>query len=213
MEITDLSPIENKKRFDLYIDHQLKGDIGLGVVAKFNLYVGREIHEEELEDVFLEDAVIEITDKLAHLLTANLKPTAYARKKIREFLKKRGLNEDLNVKVEDIVLSRLIEYGFLNDEEYTRLFLISRIQNKPRSLFMIKQELRAKGIDQDVIEKVFSKETTSDRDLVVKLLMKKFKYKNPLDLKDKKLLSFLQRKGFSWDNIKQGIEKYNERFN
>lgn len=213
MEITDLSPIENKKRFDLYIDHQLKGDIGLGVVAKFNLYVGMEIREEDLEAVFLEDAVIEITDKLVRLLTANLKPTAYARKKVREFLKKKRLNEDLNVKVESIVLSRLIDYGFLNDEEYTRLFLTSRIQNKPRSLFMIKQELRTKGIDQNVIDKVIANETTTDIDLIVRLLEKKLKDRKPVDLKDKKLLSFLQRKGFSWDNIKQGIEKYNERFN
>ena len=208
MQITDLSPRDNTKQFDLYVDHKFLGVIGLGVVAKFNLYIDKEVDEDLLEDIFIEDLVIKFTDKLINILSHGLRPIFYAKQKLIAFFKDTTLSDEQRLVVEGRVLSKLAEYGYLDDRKYITEFVSSRIRNRPRSKFFIKQELLKKGLDGKDIDEVFSKMEINDLEIILKLLNKKYKG-DPIDSEDIKIIRFLKGKGFSWDIIKNGINKYN----
>jgi SOS response regulatory protein OraA/RecX len=82
------------------------------------------------------------------------------------------------------------------------MFVESRIKNKPRGKFVLVSELISKGVDKEIAKNVTDELIEDEYDILKKTYYKKYKdYK--LDLGDTKKLSYLQRKGFSYDLIKK----------
>lgn len=131
-------------------------------------------------------------------------------KEIRDNLVKKKASEEV---VERIIKS-LKENKFLSDEDFTKWFIDQRLRFRPKSLRIIKLELKQKGIPKDIIEDVFenlSKEVQqvdNDLDSAKKLVERKIeKYKNlPRQVVYQKLGAFLARRGFNWDVIKKSID-------
>src|SRR3989344_6604171 len=69
-------------------------------------------------------------------------------KEIRDKLKKKKASEET---INKIIL-RLKENNFINDEEFVRWWIEQRTNFKPRSLRLIKMELKQKGVSNDLIE-------------------------------------------------------------
>lgn len=110
-------------------------------------------------------------------------------------------------KVIDKVIYKLKEQKFLNDEEFAKWWIEQRQTHKPRAFWLVKSELKQKGID---INKIQIPETIIQADLeqAKKIVQKKIdKYKN-LSRKEiyQKLGSVLARKGFDWEIIKKSID-------
>ena len=51
------------------------------------------------------------------------------------------------------VVQELIEYKYLNDEEFTEAYINDRINFNPRGSFLIKKELREKGVAENIVNK------------------------------------------------------------
>ncbi len=125
-------------------------------------------------------------------------------KEVRDNLKK--------AKVPDSTIQaisvKLKEKNFLNDEEFAKWWIEQRTAFKPRSLRLIKMELRQKGIAQDLIKKmIYESGITNKDDLesAEKLIEKRLsRYKNSSkEEKIQKLGRFLASKGFDYDVIKK----------
>ena len=115
--------------------------------------------------------------------------------------------EDINIdwdKFFDEIVSKLREYKYIDDESFARSFVQSRMRNKPRGRSVLIGELMAKGVSKEIAETVCGEEIVDELELLKSTFEKKYRGKN-FDIKDSKMVSFLQRKGFSWDLI--------ERFN
>jgi len=90
---------------------------------------------------------------------------------------------------------------YINDELFATIWSQSRLKNKPVGRYRLNQELKIKGIDQEIIQKVVDKtyrdidELTLARNLINNKIASS-KLKNfPLD--PKKMYNFLLRRGFS----------------
>jgi regulatory protein len=110
------------------------------------------------------------------------------------------------------IIAKLKEKKFINDEEFSRQWVESRNRFKPRSLRLIKIELKQKGISDEILKKIGSNlEINLDSDLcqAKKLVEKKIeKVKNlPKQEIYQKLGRFLASKGFNWDTIKKAIDE------
>src|SRR3989344_5760888 len=70
-------------------------------------------------------------------------------------------------------LDIVIRNGLLNDDEFATWWVTARLNNKPKSIYVIKKELEQKGIADDIIEKVFNAQTTTDSDSARRVLQKK----------------------------------------
>ena len=124
-------------------------------------------------------------------------------KEIRDKLKKKKASEET---INKIIL-RLKENNFINDEEFVRWWIEQRTNFKPRSLRLIKMELKQKGIGQELIEEtiVHLPSTIDDLESAKKLIEKRLpRYKNlSREEKFQKIARFLSSKGFSYDIIKE----------
>lgn len=111
------------------------------------------------------------------------------------------------LEVIDKVIQKLKEKKFINDEEYARIFVENRLRFKPRSLRLIKMELKQKGIDLETINNL-QLTIGSDLESAKKLVEKRIgRFKNlPKQKVYEKLGRFLASKGFNWDTIKKAID-------
>lgn len=111
----------------------------------------------------------------------------------------------------DKVIQKLKEQKFINDEEFAKWWIESRTRFKPRSLRLIKIELKQKGIEQDLVDSLIDDLRLMNNDLeqAKKLVEKRIERVRNLPKQEiyQKLGSYLARRGFDWDTIKQSIDE------
>jgi len=124
-------------------------------------------------------------------------------KEIRDKLSGKKASEEIINKI----ISRLKKNNFLNDEEFAKWWIEQRTTFKPRSVRLIKIELKQKGIGQELIEERIDHLSSAIDDLgsAKKIIEKRLpRYKNlSRDEKFQKIARFLSSKGFSYDTIKE----------
>jgi regulatory protein len=127
-------------------------------------------------------------------------------KEIRDKLRTKQIGPQI---IEKIIF-KLKEKKFINDEEFARMWIENRNRFKPRSMRLIKLELKQKGISRDLIEKLVDN-SSEDDDLkqAKKLAEKKIDKFRKLSKQEiyQKLGRYLAAKGFSWDTIKKAIDE------
>ena len=65
---------------------------------------------------------------------------------------RRRVGRDFDQHVVEQVLASLKRYGYLDDAEFATQWRSSRDRRKPRGAFLIRRELRTKGIAEDLID-------------------------------------------------------------
>ena len=108
------------------------------------------------------------------------------------------------------VIAKLKEQKFLNDYEFAKQWIESRMRFRPRSQKMLAFELKQKGISKEIIEQIFNFQFSifNEKEQIQKLIEKKIeKYKGlPRQEVFQKLGGFLARRGFDYDTIKASID-------
>lgn len=129
---------------------------------------------------------------------------ARSTKEIKDYLLKKNFIEQTI----GAVIIKLNELKFLNDEEFGRQWIESRQKYKGKSKFILKSELRMKGLDNDIIEPLLN-EARDDFETAHIAFEKKKKTLSrftPEEFK-KKMSGFLQRKGYSWSIISKLLKE------
>jgi regulatory protein len=138
-------------------------------------------------------------------------------KEIKDYLFKKSLytkaSEEQKKEIESItnsIIEKLKEQRFLNDEEFARMWVQSRVRAKPRASRVIKRELQIKGIDKEKIEELFAgneNEIPSDFQMAFTLAQKRLKKYTNLPKQEffEKMGRFLASRGFTYDIIKEVI--------
>lgn len=107
------------------------------------------------------------------------------------------------------IINLLEKNNYLNDREFTLNWIRYRMENRPLGRRSLEYELREKGIDSEIIkeslDEVYSVEF-DEYEVAVKLAEKKissFKKGIEDNVIKRRLFSYLQRKGFSYDLIER----------
>lgn len=165
--------------------------------------MGKELSDQEIEKIISEDQTIRGKEYLLRLLSRRI----YSRYEILKKLKNKGYTENI---VSNLVLW-LENKNYINDELFTEMWAQFRLQNKPIGSYKLNQELRLKGIKQDIIKKIIDKtyneidELTVARNIIRDKIVSA-KIKN-IRIDPKKIYNFLLRRGFSGE-VSRNI--YNE---
>lgn len=104
------------------------------------------------------------------------------------------------------VIEILKDQGFLNDDEFIRSFINARNSLKPKSQRMLTLELRKSGVSIDDINRFFSTNAPDEGALALQALKQKMKAIRGIEDEKKrftKAVSFLQRRGFSFEIARQ----------
>ena len=155
--------------------------------------MGKELSDQEIEKIILEDKTVRGKEYLLRLLSRRI----YSRYEILRKLNNKGYPESI---ISNLVFW-LEDNNHINDELFAKMWAQFRLQNKPIGRYRLNQELRLKGIKQDIIQKVID-ETYNEMDeltLARNLIKEKIassEIKN-IRIDPKKIYNFLLRRGFS----------------
>lgn len=182
-------------RIDLELDGEPFGVIHENIVAEFLLFAGKELNRDDL--AALENRSMQL-DALA-FCHASIARRAQTRHELAGKLHDRGLAPD----VVDAALVRCEELGLLNDDNYARSYVTSRL-GRGHGPHRIRHDLARRGIAAPTIAVAIEAGTAAmSTEHACRVALEK-KYRN-LDLGDPvvagKASRFLQRRGFSYSDI------------
>lgn len=118
-----------------------------------------------------------------------------SRKQLEDKLRQKGCDDD----VARAVLDRLTEVGLVDDEAFARTLVRSRQETKGLARRALGQELRRKGIDEDLIDDALQDVAAEDeRERARELVTKRVRSMSGLDrqVQTRRLAGFLARKGY-----------------
>ncbi len=114
-------------------------------------------------------------------------------------LKAKLLKKIDNINIIDKVISLLLEYGYLNDFEFARLFIKDRLLNKKKGRVKIRYDLKKEGIEPEIIDELLNSiEDDTEFDTAMKLAQSKIRtIKQQEEIKMKsRIFRFLQSRGY-----------------
>lgn len=201
MEITDVAPLDKKRR-KVYIDGQYAFPLYLSELRKYNIETGATLEESVYDDI-CSLLMRRVRERILYLIADYDR----SEQNIRQKISMAGYRGSF---VDDAIDS-LKEYGYIDDLRFARYYAESMRDTKGRSAFAISRSLYEKGISRDVIDTVMGELDIDEEAQILKALSSRgYNEDNIRQIDDKerhKLISFLMRKGFSYDLISIYVRK------
>lgn len=141
-------------------------------------------------------------ERAVKLLAAKSRSVAELRERL---LQGKGTNEA----VVDTVISRLREYGYLDDERYAFSYASAKVKQRPVGRRRLERDLKFKQIENNVaaeaLELVYAE--TPEAELIDRAIEKRIRLRGrPKDRAEaKKLFDHLLRQGFSFDLVSEKV--------
>ncbi len=180
-------------------------------MSDLGIKIGNEYSEEELATLETESQFGKLyiraleyillrphsSREIRDYLWRKTRTTKYKSKKTGEIKGREGVSEDMVERV----FERLNERGHINDESFAHWWVENRNMRKGSSRRKLASELAGKGVSATTIESALASSGRSDSEEILKIIAKKrAKYDE-----EQKLIAYLARQGFSYDDIKQAL--------
>ncbi|MGA3291780.1 MAG: RecX family transcriptional regulator [Candidatus Microgenomates bacterium] len=199
--ITSIKQQKNKDRVNVYLDDKFGFGIDLDNFVLLHLKVNQELTEQEIEEIVKKAEFQKTLDKL--LRFAMVRPRS--EKEIRDYFRRKKVHESLHEKL----FEKLMHFELLDDDKFAEWWVEQRTNFKPKPKRILIQELRIKGIDKEIIDKVLGEEVV-DEEKIARDLIEKRAYKweglPPREARQK-ISQYLAGKGFNWDVIEKVVAK------
>lgn len=207
-EMRTVTGIEMQKRDSNRISIFLDGEFAFGlhqdVLLECGIARGDKLSEERIEAILALEQSRRAKEKALRLLSVRSR----SRKELADRLKQAKFSP---AAVES-ALGEMERLGFLDDSEFARAWGRNRTATRPEGAFMLRQELRHKGVTEEDIEKGLqaafqeSSEPEVARELAVR--RKKVLISLSEEKAKKRLQDFLLRRGFGWDLVSGIMEEW-----
>ena len=207
----------DSERVSIYIDGEFFCGISIDTLALENLYEGLEVDDNLLDKILKEDLGKRFLNRAAEYLSHTAKTEFQVRKYLMDLkFKKKNIwfKEDVQLDWENLfnqIIDSLKKYKYIDDEEFARLFVQSRLRIKPRGKSVLISELLSKGVNKEIAQRVCDEEIGNEMDVLRDTFKKKYKGER-FDIQNQKMVGYLLRKGFSWDLIEQFERNESEKY-
>lgn len=195
MRITALQPqATNPDRISVFVDDHFLLGVNTLLVLKMALRVGQEISAEQIEQLREEETLQQAVDRAYNYLS--FRPRS--REEVRRYLKRKETPPALI----DSVIERLERLDLVNDKQFASFWIETRENFSPRGSHALKNELRMKGVDRDVVDELVSDEQDEERAMLAGRKKAMSLVRLPaMDFATfrSRLGSFLQRRGFGYE--------------
>jgi regulatory protein len=194
----------DQQRVNVFIDNAFALGVSLNTVSRERLYVGKQLSEPEFER--LEQA--ERGDQALHVAMRFIETRPRSRTEIHERLRSKGFDEP---QIEH-ALTRLNELDLANDASFARFWVENRLACRPRGAGVLRDELRRKGVDRNVIDATLAelapRSDEHERALTLARAAAR-KYASAPDRYafQRRLGGYLQRRGFQLDLIRPIVDQ------
>ncbi len=196
MIITAIKQQERLKgRYSIYVDGKYAFSLSADVLLEEKIVIGVQVDERQLKAYQKLSA-----DDKAYGLTL-----AYAVRRMRseweltEYFQRKGYDETLS----QMLLERLSRLGLVDDVRFAEAWVRNRRQLKSVSKRRLLQELRQKHVAPEVIEQTLDDDEADEGAVLKELVARKRKQARYQD--NLKLMQYLARQGFGYDDIKSAL--------
>lgn len=211
MKITALSAqVKNPERINVFVDGKFCFGLDLAQVVDLGVKVGLEISAARLSELEKEGEFGKLY--LQALNYCLLRPRSV--RELRDYLWRKTLPSKYKTRQGNIkeragvsadlterVLAKLQSKNYVNDEKFAAWWVENRFRTKGVSARRLRQDLVSKGISHEVIERTLAESDRQDSDELAKIIAKKAKrYAD-----SQKLIAYLVRQGFDYDDVKQAV--------
>jgi len=213
MKITSISAqSRNPDRVNISVDGKYRFSLDVYQVADLGVRIGKEYSEGEL-------AELENESQFGKLYARTLEyclMRPHSAREVRDYLYRKTRATKYRTRAGDIkeragvsvnlterVFQRLLSKGYIDDEKFTRYWVENRHQRKGASRRKLIAELRAKGVDTAIIDAQLADSPRDEREELRKVIAKRAKRYDDVQ----KLIAYLARQGFSYDDIKAELDQ------
>jgi len=208
MKVTSISiQARDKNRVNVSVDGKYRFSLDVFQLSDLGIRVGNEYTDEELVALEQESQFGKVYGRALEYCL--MRP--HSAKEVRDYLYRKTrptrtktgeMRDGVSPEVTKRVFDRLVEKNYINDENFARYWVENRSLLKGASKRKLTAELRTKGVEQSIIEQLLNESERTDEDELQKVIAKKrSKYPD-----DQKLMAYLARQGFSYDDIKSALE-------
>ncbi len=225
-EVTDIKQaVKDQNRANIFVNGKFEFSLDLAQVVEFKIKVGKKISQDELGKfrsasqfgilyqrtlewvLSRPHSIFETRDylkrKRAKRISENKVAVSNRERSKEDRIKYKLRTKELPIFSDeeiDMVIKRLSEHGFLDDEKFAKYYVENRNVKKGISQRKLEQELRQKGLDSDIIELALSSSSRTSDDEMQKIIdRKRNKYT------DEKLIAYLVRQGFEYQRAKAAV--------
>jgi regulatory protein len=202
MKITALEPqANNAERINLFVDGRFLLGVNATVVLQMGLEQEQELSPAQLEQLRSEEALQQAVERAYNYLSYRQR----SREEVRRYLRRKQTAPEII----DAALERLDRLELVNDHEFASFWAENREQYSPRGARAIKNELRMKGVNREVVDELISDE--KDEEFALRAGRKKalsLLHNPSMDYMTfrTRLGSFLQRRGFNYEVVARTVK-------
>ena len=190
----------DKGRVNVFLDDEYAFPISLD--AALELKKGQELTDAEIDALKNADAYSKAYNAALHFLSFRQRSQFEVEKRLKE--------KEYSEEVIAATVVRLLDKGYLNDEEFARMWLADRNRFKPRAARALSFELRQKGIASEIIDMVLldlDEEAAGWKAIQPKL--ERWRTLDEAEFK-KKATGFLGRRGFGYHIVRGVLDRVKE---
>lgn len=185
---------EKKSLTAVFVDGELWDRLDSEVLAQDSIKVGMPVDENFLTELKFESDYKRAKDRALYLISFR----DYSEEELKDKLKK-----DYGEAAAEKAVAKMRDLGLVNDlnfaQKYARELLLNKHFSKRRAEF----ELLQKGIDKDTVCDILSELEYDALEQIGILVDKKYRLAYFDEKVKKRAVTFLQRYGYSWDDIKR----------
>lgn len=210
--VTDIKEaVRDRNRVNIYINDKFLCSLDIAQVVDLHIKIGCELTADELDEL---KRASDFGKFYARALEyALMRPRST--KEMQDYLKRKTIDRKVRVKnrktgeystqvkkgydasLVPLVLKRLDERGYLDDQRFAITWVENRNVSKGTSIKKLRLELQQKGISQSIIDNVLAESGRDEQTELRKIIARKAK-KYP---DEQKLIQYLLRQGFNYSDI------------
>jgi regulatory protein len=190
--------VRNSVRVSVYVDEKYAFSLNHAQLLEQKLHIGLEVDSARLSELKKASDFGKLHDRILNYITIR----ARSRREVVDYCRRKKY-DPVDCKA---IIEKMAARGYINDEAFAKAWIESRRLTKTPSARKLKLELKQKGITDDIINQTMQASGYDERAALAALIAKKrclFRFKDD----DQKLMQYLARQGFGFDDIRQALEK------
>ena len=189
-------------RIAVFIDDEFAFPLSVGVIERTGLGIGDRITQADRMRLIGEEECARALGRAGRLLAYRPRSESEIRRRLRE--------AGFAAETIDATVGRLRKSGMIDDQAFARYWVENRAQFQPRGARLVEAELRAKGVEREVVrEAIEETETPSAEDQAYRVAVKAAGRLagQPQDVFRRRISAFLGRRGFDYGVISTVVKR------
>ncbi|MDB5185065.1 MAG: regulatory protein RecX [Candidatus Saccharibacteria bacterium] len=196
MKITSITQqVKTAGRYSVFVEGKYSFSLSEAVLVSSQIASGQELDAAQLSAY----KKLSADDKLYSRALRYAAMRSHSEWEVRFYLQRKEAPPDFI----DEALRKLRDLGLVDDFKYAQNFVHDRRLLKPTSKRKLLMELRKKRVTHEAIEAALAEDEGTDSSALIEVIARKRRQSKYQD--DTKLMQFLARQGFGYDDIKRAL--------